>query len=138
MQRILGIDVGSKTIGVAVSDLLKITAQGKENYRYKEWDVESAKNKIISLVEEWNPEVLVVGQPKHMNGDISDTQRYIEEIIDGVQECIEIKVTWIDERWTSKQATRSLIAADFSRKKRKNKIDQTAAVIILQAYLDSL
>ncbi len=138
MRRVVGIDVGTKTIGVAVSDLLKITAQGQENYSYKSHDKKMAVNKILDLIKEWDPETLVVVQPKHMNGDKSETQIYIEEIIDVVLVDKKIKIVWIDERWTSKQADKALIKADFSRKKRKTKIDQTAAQIILQTYLDSL
>lgn len=138
MKRILGLDMGSKTIGVAVSDPLKITAQGIENFRYNEWNEQEAVNKIIDLIKQWNVEFIIYGMPKHMNGDMSDTGRYIEKIAKAVFEINAMPYKFIDERWTSKQAERSMISFDMSRKKRKQVVDKTASVIILQSYLDMI
>lgn len=138
MKRIIGLDMGSKTIGVAVSDPLKITAQGVENFRYDEWNEEQAVNKIIDLIGQWNVEFIIYGMPKHMNGDMSDTGRYIEKVANKVFEKTNMPFKYIDERWTSKQAERSMISFDMSRKKRKQVIDKTASVIILQTYLDQI
>ena len=138
MGRVLGLDLGSKTIGIACSDLLKIVASGVETYRFAENDVEDALKHVLQVAKERDVEKFVLGLPKHMNGDIGERAQICLDFKDKLEEASGLQVIMIDERWTTKQAERGLLQADMSRKKRKQVIDKMAAVIILQTYLDRL
>ncbi|MDD3027649.1 MAG: Holliday junction resolvase RuvX [Erysipelotrichaceae bacterium] len=139
MKKILGLDLGSRTCGIAMSDSLGMLAHGVETYRFKDGDYQKPLERVMELVKENGIEEIVLGYPKHMNNDegircqISrDFKVMLEEAIPG------IKVILKDERLTTKIAQDTLIFADVSRKKRKEVIDKMAAVAILQGYLDSL
>lgn len=135
-MRIMGLDVGSKTIGVAISDALKITAQGLLTIQWNEENIESADEKLKEIINENEVTRIVIGLPKHMNGSIGlrgeASQRYAKhcEKVHGIPTSL-----W-DERLSTIAAERMLIDADVSRAKRKKVIDKTAAVLILQSYLD--
>lgn len=136
-MRLLGLDVGSKTVGVAVSDPLGFTAQGLEIIPIDEAKGEFGLDRLSQLVEEYRVERFVVGLPKNMNnteGPRVDASRAYGELI---AERFGLPVAYQDERLTTVAAERMLIEqADISRNKRKKVIDKLAAQLILQNYLD--
>ena len=136
MKRILGLDLGTRTLGVSISDPLGIIASGVETFRFKDSDFDSAVEYVVKTVQEKNVSEIVIGLPKHMNGDLGDKAQLVMEFSKKIQEKIDIKIVQMDERWTTKVAERRLLDADLSRKKRKTVIDKMAAVEILQNYLD--
>lgn len=135
-MRILSLDVGSRTIGVACSDALLMTAQGLETIRRT--SLEKDFGRIQELVDQYEVHEIVVGMPKNMNGTKGDRAQKTEEFVDKMKEVIKTPVTFWDERLSTVMAEKSLIAADVSRKKRKSVIDKMAAVVILQGYLDRI
>ena len=134
-MRIMGIDYGDRHIGVAVSDELMLTAQGLTTVRNSGDD--RMLNDIAKLADQYGVTEVVVGLPKNMNGSIGPRGRLAEEFADALREKLQIPVTMWDERLTTAAAQRTLIDADVSRKKRKAVIDQMAATLILQNYMDS-
>ena len=138
MKRILGLDLGSKTCGIAMSDLLGMIAHGVETYRFKENDYHAACKYVAKIIKENDIETVVLGLPKHMNGDLGERAQIsimFKEMLE--KKVAGLNVVLVDERLTTKVAQDRLIFADVSRKKRKQVIDKMAAVAILQGYLDS-
>ena len=135
-MRIMALDVGSRTIGIACSDALLMTAQGIETIRRT--SLENDFNRLRELISEYEVHELVVGMPKNMNGTKGDRAEKTEEFVEKMKAVIDLPVTIWDERLSTVMAARQLIAADVSRKKRKGVIDKMAAVVILQGYLDRL
>ena len=135
-MRIMSLDVGSRTIGIACSDALLMTAQGIETIRRT--SLEKDFNRLQELIAEYEVHELVVGMPKNMNGTKGERAEKTEEFVEKLKEVIDLPVTYWDERLSTVMAERQLIAADVSRKKRKSVIDKMAAVVILQGYLDRL
>ena len=135
-MRIMALDVGSRTIGIACSDALLMTAQGIETIRRT--SLENDFNRLRELISEYEVHELVVGMPKNMNGTKGDRAEKTEEFVEKMKAVIDLPVTFWDERLSTVMAERQLIAADMSRKKRKGVIDKMAAVVILQGYLDRL
>lgn len=138
MEKVIGLDLGSKTCGIAMSDVLGMIAHGVETFRFKEEQYDKAVERVVELVKENNIHTIVLGLPKHMNGDIG-IRGEISIMFKGLLEAQieDIEVLLVDERLTTKVAEKSLIFADVSRKNRKKVIDKMAAVTILQGYLDS-
>jgi len=134
-MRVMGLDVGDKTIGVAVSDLLGLTAQGIETIRRDEkvdyWQ------RLSELCRHYEVERIVVGLPKNMNGTLGPRAKKVTEFICHLQEKLSLPVEVWDERLSTVAVERTLLDADLSRKKRKKVIDKMAAVFILQGYLDA-
>ena len=135
MKRLLGLDLGSVTCGVSVSDPLGMIASPVETLRFEEDDFDACWQQLKKHIDNYDIDTVVLGLPKHMNNDIGvrgqislDFKAYLEDK--------GLKVIMMDERLTTKMAERYLIQADMSRKKRKKVIDQMAAVQILQSYLD--
>ncbi len=135
-QRYISLDVGTKTIGVAVSDELGLTAQGVTTIQRKNF--QSDLNQITELIKKYDTNVFVVGLPKNMNGTEGPRCQSIRDFARELQNRIEIQVRFWDERLSTVEAERRLIDADISRRKRKTIIDKQAAVIILQGFLDSI
>lgn len=135
-MRIMALDVGSRTIGIACSDALLMTAQGIETIRRT--SLENDFNRLRELISEYEVHELVVGMPKNMNGTKGERAGKTEEFVEKMKAVIDLPVTFWDERLSTVMAERQLIAADVSRKKRKGVIDKMAAVVILQGYLDRL
>lgn len=135
-MRIMSLDVGSRTIGIACSDALLMTAQGIETIRRT--SLEKDFNRLQELITEYEVHELVVGMPKNMNGTKGERAEKTEEFVEKMKEVIDLPVTYWDERLSTVMAERQLIAADVSRKKRKSVIDKMAAIVILQGYLDRL
>lgn len=135
-MRILALDVGDKTIGIAASDELLFTAQGVETIRRTSFAKDVARLKELLTIYETTK--LLIGLPKNMNGTIGPRGELVQKFASDVQELIpDAEITFWDERLSTVAATKSLIAADVSRAKRKKVIDKMAAVFILQGYLDS-
>lgn len=134
MKRIVGLDVGQKRIGIALSDLLGLTAQGVETYHRK--NLEADYQYLVQFIKENNIGSMVVGLPKNMNNSLGFKAEEIQTFIAGLTQKVDIPVFWVDERLTTVSAERMLVDADISRKKRKNVVDKIAAVLILQLHLD--
>ena len=135
-MRILGLDIGQKTIGVAISDPLGFTAQGITTIRRKK--KEEDINEIINLCKEYAVETIVVGLPKNMNGSIGFAGEKIMEFTELLKDSVECKIELWDERLTTVAAHRAMLEADLSRGKRKKIVDKIAATYILQGYIDRL
>lgn len=138
-MRILGLDFGQKTIGVAVSDSLGWTAQGVEIIRREEEEnLKASIARIAQLCEEYGVESIVLGYPKNMNNTIGDRAKKSERFKKRLKKELGLPVKLWDERLSTVAAERDLIEADVSRAGRKEVIDKMAAVFILQGYLDFL
>lgn len=137
MNRILGLDVGTKTIGVAVSDPFGWTAQGLETIQIDEANEEFGLERLAELVAEYEVEKFVVGLPKNMDGSIGERAEASYRFGELVTEELGLPVEYEDERLTTVQANRMMIEeGNVSRKNRKKVIDKIAAMMILQNYLD--
>ena len=136
MERVLGFDLGSRTLGVAVSDPLGMIARSVETFRFEEDDYDAALKRAGELIKEYSAKRIVLGLPKHMNGDIGIRGEISIKFKASLEEMYNIPVELVDERLTTVAAHKMLISADVSRKKRKQVVDQIAAVQILQGYLD--
>lgn len=137
MKRYMSLDIGDRTIGIAVSDLLGLTAQGVETIHRK--TMEDDLKRLGELMAQYETHSLVSGLPKNMDGTEGERCQIVKEFMAKVKEAYpEVEVTFWDERLSTVAATRSLLEADVSRRKRKKVIDKMAAVFILQGYLDSL
>lgn len=135
-MRTMSLDVGTRTIGIAVSDLLGMIASGVETIRRttEERDYE----RIAQLIKEHEVDTLVVGYPKNMNGTIGERAQACEVMAARLRELFpQVQVKLWDERLSTVAAEKVLVDADMRRKKRKKVIDMMAAVVILQNYLDS-
>ncbi len=133
--RVLGLDLGDKTIGVAVSDAFGWTAQGLTTIKRK--DIDSDIARIRELVREWEVSEIVVGLPKNMNSTIGPQGRKSVEFAKLLEEATGMEILLWDERLSTAAAERMLIEGDVRREKRKKVIDKVAAAFILQGYLDS-
>ena len=139
-MRILGLDFGSKTVGVAVSDELLITAQGVEIVRRKSPSkLRQTLARIEEIIAEYKVDRIVLGYPKNMNNTEGPRVEASKAYGDKIKEIFGIPVDYQDERLTTVQAERMLVEqADVSRGKRKKVIDKLAAQLILQNYLDRM
>lgn len=136
-MRTMGLDVGSKTVGVAVSDALGWTAQGIETVKIDEANGEFGLKRIGELIKEYEVTEVVVGFPKNMNNTVGPRGEASQKYAALLTDTFGIPAVLWDERLSTMAAERMLISADVSRKKRKKVIDKMAAVMILQGYLDS-
>lgn len=137
-MRIMGLDYGSKTVGVAVSDPLGITAQAVETiWRKDENKLRKTCAHIEELIREYEVERIVLGLPKHMNNDIGERAKKALEFGEMIRRRTGLEVVMWDERLTTVEAERTLIENKVRRENRKQYIDKIAAVFILQGYLDS-
>lgn len=135
-MRILGLDIGDRTIGVAVSDPLGFTAQGITTIRRKsnEKDLEELKK----ICDEYEVETIVSGLPKNMNGTLGPQSEKVIAFCKLIEENIKLPIKMWDERLTTVAAHRVMLEGDLSRSKRKKIVDKMAAMYILQGYLDSI
>ena len=133
-MRILGLDLGDRTIGVAVSDPLGFTAQGITTIRRKslQYDIEELKK----ICKEYNIEKVLLGYPKNMNGTEGPRCEIVREFAEVIKEQLDLPIQFWDERLSTVAAHRAMLEADLSRAKRKKIVDKIAAVYILQGYLD--
>ena len=136
-MRVMGLDYGSKTVGVAISDPLGITAQGIETIERKEENkLRKTLARIEELVKEYELEKIVLGFPKNMNNTIGERAEKSLELKAALERRIGIPVIMWDERLTTVEAERTLIESNVRRENRKKYVDKIAAVFILQGYLD--
>lgn len=141
-MRILGLDIGDRTVGVAVSDPLGLTAQGVTTI--ERVGIRKDTGKVIDLIREYGCETVVCGLPLSLSGQDSPQTEKVRAFRTMLENKLrssamqDVKVDWQDERLTTVQAEKVLIEADLSRSKRKQVIDKQAAVLILQAYLDRM
>jgi len=135
----MGLDFGSKTVGVAVSDPLLITAQGVEIIRRKEENkLRQTLARIESLIQEYEVEEIVLGLPKNMNDTEGVRAELSYEFKDKLERRTGLKVTMWDERLTTVEADRTMMESGIRREHRKEYVDMIAATLILQGYLDRM
>ena len=134
-MRVLGLDVGDKTIGVALSDELGWTAQALEVIQRK--GLSQDMKRIKEILSEYQVNEIVVGLPKNMNGKEGEQAKRVREFLEKLKARVKLPIRTWDERLTTIAAERTLLEGDLSRAKRKKIIDKVAAQVILQGYLDS-
>src|SRR3954451_8118791 len=135
-MRILGLDHGTKRIGIAVSDELKMIAQPLEFIEAEPFA--PFLERLKQIIREKEVELIIVGLPRNMDGSYGPAALKVREFVAVLKDAITIPIRTLDERLTSAQANRFLIEANVRRSERKEKVDKTAAALLLQGYLDSL
>ncbi|HZK14526.1 MAG TPA: Holliday junction resolvase RuvX [Desulfobaccales bacterium] len=133
-RRILGLDMGAKRIGLAVSDPLGITAQGLEVWVRR--DRQADLDHLLKVGQDYAVHQIVVGLPRHMDGRLGEAAPEIMDFAGALGDALGAEVIFWDERLTTAAAERVLIQADVSRRRRRQVVDQLAAVLILQSFLD--
>ena len=135
-MRYLGLDLGTRTLGISISDTTKTIASALKTIRFNDSEYDSILPELKSIIEEYEISKIVLGLPKNMNNTMGErcetTINFQKKLID----TFNIEVVLQDERLTTVQATNYMLEADISRKKRKKKVDSIAAQLILQSYLD--
>ena len=135
-MRIIGLDVGTRTIGVVVSDPLGLTAQGVTTIRRR--DIDRDMQALADIIREYEAEQILIGLPLNMNGTAGPSVDMAKELGAEAESRLGLPVIYRDERLSTVAAGRTLLEGDVSRKKRKQVIDKMAAVFVLQGYLDYL
>lgn len=135
-MKVMGLDIGEKRIGIAVSDELGYTAQGLKVLHRR--GVDDDLRELTELIAATNVSEVVVGLPRNMDGSLGEGAQKVLSLVSQLKESLSVPVILWDERWTTSEATRVLLEADLSRKKRRKVVDKVAATLILQGYLDSL
>lgn len=136
MIRIMGLDVGDKTIGVAISDPLGFTSQGITTIMRK--NIKTDMRELREIIEEYGVEKVVIGLPKNMNNTLGPQGEKVVEFSEKFKKRFDLEVIFQDERLSTVSAERMLISSDVRRSKRKEVIDKVAATYILQTYLDTI
>lgn len=135
-MRYLGIDLGSKTVGLAMSDTTLTIASTYKTIFFKDEDYNSTINEIKNIIKEYNITKIILGLPKNMNNTLGERAEITLKYKELLEKSTDLPVIMFDERLTSVISNSILIEADMSRKKRKKKVDSIAAQIILQDYLN--
>ena len=135
-MRYLGLDLGTRTLGISISDTTLTIASTLKTIRFSDSDYDSLIEPLKKIIDEYNISKIVLGYPKNMNNTIGDRCKTTLEFKEKLVELVNVEVVLQDERRTTIEATNYMLEADISRKKRKKKIDSLAANIILQTYLD--
>lgn len=135
-MRYLGIDLGSKTVGLAMSDTTLTIASTYKTIFFKDEDYNSTINEIKDIIKEYNITKIILGLPKNMNNTLGERAEITLKYKELLEESTGLPIVMFDERLTSVISNSILIEADMSRKKRKKKVDSIAAQIILQDYLN--
>lgn len=135
-MRVLGLDIGDKTIGIAISDPLGYTAQGITTIRRKSEAMDM--NELKKICEEYSVDTIVSGLPKNMNNTLGPQGEKVIKLCEIIKQNINVPIIMWDERLTTVAANRAMLEADLSRAKRKKIVDKVAATYILQGYLDSI
>lgn len=138
MMRCLGLDLGTRTLGISLSDTTATIASTLKTIRFADEDYDSLLPEIQALVDEFQVTTVVLGLPKNMNNSIGPRGEATMMFQQKLEAYLGIDVVLQDERLSTVEATNYMIAADMSRKKRKAKVDSLAANIILQTYLDKM
>ncbi len=137
-MKYIGLDLGSRTLGVAMSDALGMIARAYDTLRFKDDDYDTAINYTLDLCKKEGVKTVVLGYPKHMNGDAGIRAQISEDFKQKIESQSDIKVVLADERLTTVIVNRAMITGNVRREDRKNKKDEMAAVVILQNYLDRI
>ncbi len=137
-MRCLGLDLGSKTLGISISDITNVIASVYTTLYFKDEDYQSLLLPLNEIIEKEQIDTLVLGLPKNMNNTLGERAMITLEFKKMLEDKLKLPVVMEDERLTSVISNNVLIDANVSRKKRKKKVDGMAAVIILQGYLDRL
>ena len=136
MDKVLGLDLGTKTLGIAISDALGLAAHGYENFVFKEFNYKKARQRVLEICKEENIHEIALGYPLHMNGELSkraqSCMRFRDDLI---KECPELKIELIDERLSTVEAQERMHNLGYNTKQMKKVIDMMAAVVILETYL---
>lgn len=136
-MKVIGFDLGSKTLGVAISDFLEILANPVGTYQYETNQLPEALKCAKIVIDENKVSKVVLGLPKNMDGSIGAQAEYSLRFKEMLETELSVEVILIDERLTTRMANQVMIKADMSRNKRKKNVDKLAACLILQTYLDS-
>lgn len=136
-MKYLGLDLGSRTLGLAISDALGMFARAYDTLRFEDDDYDYAINETINICKKEGINEIVLGNPKHMNGDEGIRSQISYDFKKKIEEKSDIKVHLLDERLTTVRVDKVMIMGNMSRQKRHQKKDEMAAVVILQDFLDS-
>lgn len=136
-MKYLGLDLGSRTLGLAISDALGMFARAYDTLRFEDDDYDYAVNETINICKKEGINEIVLGNPKHMNGDEGIRSQISYDFKKKIEEKSDIKVHLLDERLTTVRVDKAMIMGNMSRQKRHQKKDEMAAVVILQDFLDS-
>ena len=137
MGKIIGFDLGRKSLGIAISDALLIAAHGYEEFRFEDGAFKKALNRAVDVIKKENVNEVCIGLPLHMSGEESDSSRSCRKFANDLHELLpDIKIELVDERMTTMIATNRLLEANLSRNKRKEVIDKMSAVVILESYMN--
>lgn len=137
-MKYIGLDLGSRTLGVAISDELGLLARSYDTYRFPDDRYDLAIKYTIDICNKENVNTIVLGLPKHMNGDNGIRAKISENFKNKIESSSNLKVILEDERLTTVIVDKAMISGNVRRKERKNKKDEMAAVVILQNYLDKM
>ena len=135
-MRYLGLDLGSRTLGISLSDITCTIASAYKTIRFNDSDYDSVLPELKNIINEYKITKIVLGLPKNMNNTIGERGNICLELKKKLEVYLNIEVVMQDERLSTVEATNYMIKADISRKKRKKSVDSLAANIILQTYLD--
>lgn len=136
-MKYLGLDLGSRTLGLAISDALGMFARAYDTLRFEDDDYDYAINETINICKKEGINEIVLGNPKHMNGDEGIRSQISYDFKKKIEEKSDIKVHLLDERLTTVRVDKAMIMGNMSRQKRHQKKDEMSAVVILQDFLDS-
>ena len=136
-MKVVGLDLGTKTLGIAISDITKTLARGLENYRFESENYPLAVKRVEQLLNDEKVSEIILGHPKNMDGSLGKQAQITEEFKRLLEQKTATPVILWDERLSTQQASRNLISNQTKKKKRKSSIDQEAAIFILQSYLDA-
>lgn len=137
-MKYIGLDLGNRTCGVSVSDSLGMIATSLHTIRFFEKDLDGCLEEVSKIIDEKKPDKIVMGYPLNMNGTIGPQGEYVLTFKKMLEDKKNIEVILYDERLTTVEVQKIMIAADVSRNKRKKVVDSLAATLILQSYLDSI
>lgn len=137
-MRYIGLDLGNRTCGIAISDPTGTIATSITTVRFREKDLQKCLEYVKMYIVDRKIEKIVMGLPKNMNGTLGFQSEYVLKFKKMLEEATGLEVILYDERLTTVEVTKMMISADLSRSKRKNKVDTLAATLILQSYLDSI
>ncbi|MCI8445958.1 MAG: Holliday junction resolvase RuvX [Bacilli bacterium] len=137
-MRYLGLDLGTRTLGISISDITGTIASAYKTIHFKEDDYDSLIPELKEIINEYNIGKIILGFPKNMNNTVGDRGLTTLAFKEKLEENLNLEVIMQDERLSTVEATHYMVEADLSRKKRKKKIDSLAANIILQTYLDKM
>lgn len=135
-MKYLGLDLGSRTLGMAISDKFGMLATAYQTLRFEDDDYDFAINSTKDVIIKESIECVVLGYPKHMNGDVGIRGKISEDFKEKLSKLVDCEIVLWDERLTTMEVNKTMLLGDASRKKRKEKKDELAALVILQGYLD--